>query len=494
MRELPLEGISAVGFGIPSRVDQKTGVVLGAVNIPIHEVDFRSELERRLELPVGIENDANAAAYAEFKLGAGRDVSDLVLLTLGTGVGGGIVIGGSLFHGWAELGHVVIVEDGEPCRGACSGRGHVEAYCSGRAADALARRVLGADATAHDLVAQRHSALNAVGHHLGVAIGSLVNIFHPQMVVIGGGFGRRGVRAAPAVCAARRADRGARTRRAAAGDRAGDPRGASRPDRCRARRVRGRLMPLAVCATPIGNLEDVTLRVLSELREADVVLAEDTRHTRGLLERHGIAARLLSLHEHNEAARVAELLPRLAAGERMALVSDAGMPVVSDPGARLVRAALDAGVEVTVLPGPVSGRDRARREWSRRRALRVRRLPAAQGGRAGRALARARRLARAGRRVRVAAAARRFAPLARGLRRRARGRGLPRADEALRGGRPRLRVRARGAFRDGTEGRDHRRARARRSGRPTPPRLATRSRSSSPQAHRGVSPPTSSRA
>ena len=111
-------------------------------------------------------------------------------------------------------------------------------------------------------------------------------------------------------------------------------------------------MPLAVCATPIGNLEDVTLRVLAELREAAVVLAEDTRHTRGLLERHGIRAKLLSYHEHNEAARVAELLPRLAAGERIALVSDAGMPGVSDPGARLVRAALDAGIEVTVLPGP----------------------------------------------------------------------------------------------------------------------------------------------
>jgi 16S rRNA (cytidine1402-2'-O)-methyltransferase len=111
-------------------------------------------------------------------------------------------------------------------------------------------------------------------------------------------------------------------------------------------------VPLAICATPIGNLEDVTLRVLAELREADVVLAEDTRHTRGLLERHGISARLLSYHEHNEAARVSELLPRLEAGERIALVSDAGMPGVSDPGARLVRAALDAGIEVTVLPGP----------------------------------------------------------------------------------------------------------------------------------------------
>jgi 16S rRNA (cytidine1402-2'-O)-methyltransferase len=110
-------------------------------------------------------------------------------------------------------------------------------------------------------------------------------------------------------------------------------------------------MPLAVCATPIGNLDDVTLRVLDELRSADLVLAEDTRHTRGLLERHGIRARLLSYHEHNEAARVAELLPRLEAGERIALVTDAGMPAVSDPGARIVRAALDAGVAVTVLPG-----------------------------------------------------------------------------------------------------------------------------------------------
>ena len=111
-------------------------------------------------------------------------------------------------------------------------------------------------------------------------------------------------------------------------------------------------MPLVVCATPIGNLEDVTLRVLTELRAADVVLCEDTRHTRGLLQRHGIEARLLSYHEHNEASRTVELVPLLEAGERIALVSDAGMPGVSDPGARIVRAALEAGVEVTVLPGP----------------------------------------------------------------------------------------------------------------------------------------------
>src|ERR687887_1152133 len=106
-------------------------------------------------------------------------------------------------------------------------------------------------------------------------------------------------------------------------------------------------MPLAVCATPIGNLDDVTLRVLEELRRADLVLCEDTRRTRILLDRHGIQARLLSYHEHNEAQRTAEVLPRLTAGARVALVSDAGLPGVSDPGARLVAAALDAGVSVT---------------------------------------------------------------------------------------------------------------------------------------------------
>jgi 16S rRNA (cytidine1402-2'-O)-methyltransferase len=109
---------------------------------------------------------------------------------------------------------------------------------------------------------------------------------------------------------------------------------------------------LAVCATPIGNLDDVTLRVLAELAAADVVLAEDTRHTRLLLDRHRIEARLLSLHAHNEGARTVELLPRLRAGERVALVSDAGMPGISDPGALLVAAALAEEIPVHVLPGP----------------------------------------------------------------------------------------------------------------------------------------------
>jgi 16S rRNA (cytidine1402-2'-O)-methyltransferase len=111
-------------------------------------------------------------------------------------------------------------------------------------------------------------------------------------------------------------------------------------------------VPLAVCATPIGNLEDVTLRALSELAAADLVLCEDTRRTRVLLDRHGVRARLLSYHEHNEARRVAELLPRLETGETMVLVSDAGLPGINDPGMRLVAACRGVGVPVTVLPGP----------------------------------------------------------------------------------------------------------------------------------------------
>ena len=109
---------------------------------------------------------------------------------------------------------------------------------------------------------------------------------------------------------------------------------------------------LVVCATPIGNLEDVTLRLLETLRTADVVACEDTRHTAGLLKRHGITAKLVSYHEHNEAHRAPELVARITAGETVALVTDAGMPLVSDPGHVLVGAVVAAGGRVEVLPGP----------------------------------------------------------------------------------------------------------------------------------------------
>ncbi|HEX5852807.1 MAG TPA: 16S rRNA (cytidine(1402)-2'-O)-methyltransferase, partial [Solirubrobacteraceae bacterium] len=111
---------------------------------------------------------------------------------------------------------------------------------------------------------------------------------------------------------------------------------------------------LVVCPTPIGNLEDVTLRVLSTLADADVVACEDTRHTKVLLDRHSIRARTISVHEHNERARAEELAARIAAGTVVALVSDAGTPLVSDPGFALVRACLAAGLPVEVLPGPSS--------------------------------------------------------------------------------------------------------------------------------------------
>jgi 16S rRNA (cytidine1402-2'-O)-methyltransferase len=109
---------------------------------------------------------------------------------------------------------------------------------------------------------------------------------------------------------------------------------------------------LVVCPTPIGNLEDITLRVLASLREADVIAAEDTRHTRSLLDRYGVSAPLVSYHEHNEERRAAELVTRMRSGDVVALVSDAGMPLISDPGYVLVRACVAAGLAVEVLPGP----------------------------------------------------------------------------------------------------------------------------------------------
>ena len=111
-------------------------------------------------------------------------------------------------------------------------------------------------------------------------------------------------------------------------------------------------MGLTVCPTPIGNLEDVTLRVLAALRDADVVACEDTRRTRTLLDRYGVSATLVSYHEHNEEQRSAELVERMRGGANVALVSDAGMPLVSDPGYVLVRACVAAGLPVEVLPGP----------------------------------------------------------------------------------------------------------------------------------------------
>jgi glucokinase len=186
--------VAAIGYGVPANLERGTGRVLHATNLPLADVDLAERARTRFGLPVGVENDASAAALAEWRLGAGRGVSNLVMLTLGTGVGGGIVVDGRLFRGWAELGHIVVQEGGREC--ACGGRGHVEVLASGSAADHAARQLYGSDADAHLLVeraqaddAAARAALARIGHSLGAAVGSLVNVFDPELVVVGGGFG-----------------------------------------------------------------------------------------------------------------------------------------------------------------------------------------------------------------------------------------------------------------------------------------------------------------
>jgi glucokinase len=199
VEELLTDGIAALGFGLPSPVDQRSGRALQAVNIPLKDIDFRARMKERFGLPVGIENDANAAAYAEFQFGAARDVESMVMLTLGTGCGGGAVIDGKLFRGWAEFGHIVIEYDGLPCQGTCTGRGHLEPYVTGTAATKLAQAEFGPAVDAHRLVrlanegeARAVEILAGIGRRLGAGIGSLVNIFNPELVVIGGGFAAAG--------------------------------------------------------------------------------------------------------------------------------------------------------------------------------------------------------------------------------------------------------------------------------------------------------------
>jgi len=150
----------------------------------------------RFGVPAAVENDGNLAALAEWRLGAGRGAESMIMLTLGTGVGGGLVLDGALYRGWAELGHMVVVADGPPCQGNCTGRGHLEALASGSAADRAAEKLWGEGATAELLVGRASEgdagaleALSGIGHLLGAAIGSLYNIFGAELVVIGGGFG-----------------------------------------------------------------------------------------------------------------------------------------------------------------------------------------------------------------------------------------------------------------------------------------------------------------
>ncbi len=201
--ELLSDEVGAIGFGVPSPIDQRRGVVVQCVNLPLIDFPLREHMASRFGLPAGLDNDANAAAIGEWRAGVGRGVDDLVMLTLGTGLGGGVISGGKPFRGTngagVELGHVVVVHDGRPCQGTCQGRGHLEAYVSGHAASALAEEAFGPSADAHRLVRladegdeTARGILAEIGRVLGSGMGSFTNIFAPDLIVIGGGFGVAG--------------------------------------------------------------------------------------------------------------------------------------------------------------------------------------------------------------------------------------------------------------------------------------------------------------
>ena len=201
----------AVGLGLPCAIDHERGVARSAVNLPLADVPIRDLVSERLGLPVFLDNDANVAALAEHRFGAARGTENAVMLTIGTGVGGGVVLGGEIFRGRGaapEIGHIVVDADGPPCQGSCPNRGCIEALASGTAlgregraaaaahpdsalghALAAGERIDGKDvmeaALAGDEVAR--NVFELVGTRLGAALASLANMFAPDVFVIGGG-------------------------------------------------------------------------------------------------------------------------------------------------------------------------------------------------------------------------------------------------------------------------------------------------------------------
>jgi glucokinase len=204
--------VEAIGLGIPATIDHDRGVALAAVNLPLANLPIRDLLQERTGLPVFVDNDANVAALAEHRFGAGKGTREMVMLTIGTGIGGGLILGGEIYRGatgaGAELGHLVIEMDGLPCQGNCPNRGCVETYASGTALGREGREaaerepgsVLGAmlaDGHPVDGKAVTEAALGGdptavgvidlVGGRLGVALASLANVFEPEKIVVGGG-------------------------------------------------------------------------------------------------------------------------------------------------------------------------------------------------------------------------------------------------------------------------------------------------------------------
>ncbi len=202
----------AVGLGIPATIDQATGVAVSAVNLPIADLPIRDVISERVGLPVFVDNDANVAALAEQLYGAGRGMDDVVMLTIGTGIGGGLILGGEVYRGstgaGAELGHTVIQADGPPCQGNCPNHGCVEALASGTALGREGRAA--AESAPDSALGKAHAAgeevdgklvteaalagdetaisvFELIGGRLGVACSSFANIFQPSAIVVGGG-------------------------------------------------------------------------------------------------------------------------------------------------------------------------------------------------------------------------------------------------------------------------------------------------------------------
>jgi glucokinase len=201
-----------VGFGIPALVRPSTGSVMVSNHLPLDSVPFRDLMSERLGLPVRVDNDSNVAMLAEHRAGAARGIDDAVLLALGTGIGGGLLLGGEIYRGaegaGAELGHIVVDPDGPDCPGACPGRGCLEAFASGtalgRAGEEAARanpdsalgqtlaggrEITGGLVTelAHDGDPLAREVLAEAGRWLGVGIVTLVNVFNPELVIVAGG-------------------------------------------------------------------------------------------------------------------------------------------------------------------------------------------------------------------------------------------------------------------------------------------------------------------
>jgi glucokinase len=202
----------AVGLGIPATIDHDRGIAVSAVNLPLEDLPIRDLVEKRVGLPVVVDNDANVAAFAEFLYGAAVGMPDIVMLTIGTGIGGGLILNGELYRGstgaGAELGHVVIQADGPPCQGNCPNHGCVEALASGTALgregkaaaesapDSVIGKLLAAGKTVDGRIVTEAAVagdetsiavFELIGGRLGVACSSFANIFQPNAIVVGGG-------------------------------------------------------------------------------------------------------------------------------------------------------------------------------------------------------------------------------------------------------------------------------------------------------------------